>query len=300
MATYNTRERPRTVVVGVEDAAPRLLAAVEKLAGWSDARPLHVQPLDERDAVVVWQAGMENSLSGNDLGHLRVLQFGGRPITQWRINQSLGIVYPSLSYALGDELVIADACPTYLRDLVKTTLIPLLAQRHSSRRVISAGWGTDQGAEFVPLLKLVSGTTLAAIYSHPKISEVWWLPVEPDDELSFDFESWITAAFNAWRDADPERFPGAPDWTRSREWMTARELQLQDAVDVAESEREQTYAQLNARVEACTEALAAAQIEHDNAERVLGARSSGTPTSISKSGWLPQDGTFELELVRCV
>jgi hypothetical protein len=233
MATYNTRDRPRAVVVGAEDAAPRLLAAVEKLAGWSDVSPLPMQPLLERDAVVAWQPDVNISLFGGDLGHLRVLQFGGAPMTHWRVSGPYGMLYPCLASALGDELAIPPTCPNYLRELVKATLIPLLERRHSKRQALTTG-GTDRQAQFVPLLKLVSGSTLAAIYSHANIGEVWWLPVEPGDELSFDFESWISAAFDAWHEVDPERFPGPPDWTRSRDWMTHHELQLQAAVDVAE------------------------------------------------------------------
>jgi hypothetical protein len=268
MTRYNTRERPRAVVVGAGNRAPRLVEAVEKLAGWSDERPLGVQPLHERDVVIAWQPGSGHSMSGVELGHLRVLQFGGEPISQRRFSE-YGTLQPALADALGDEIDIPDTCPNALRDVVKATLIPLLERRLSERRVITAGWGRDQGAELVPLLRLGGGANLAAIYSHPDIGEVWWLPVEPGDDLSFDFESWISAAFETWHEADPERFPGPPDWTRSRDWMTHHELELQAEVDAAESQRDEELAELNARFEDRAQALAAAQVEHDGAERML-------------------------------
>jgi hypothetical protein len=95
------------------------------------------------------------------------------------------------------------------------------------------------------------------------------VPLEPGDEVSFDFESWISVAFEAWHGADTENFPGPPDWTRSKVWMTHHELELHAAVDRAESERADKLAELDARVQECAEALAEAQIQHDNAERML-------------------------------
>ena len=106
-------------------------------------------------------------------------------------------------------------------------------------------------------------------YSHPDIAEAWWLPIEPDDAETFDFAAWVRAALDAWHIQDPDRFPGPADWTRSHEWMTHEELQLQHAVEQAEADLEQQQAELQAEVDSRASALAEAQALHDGDERVL-------------------------------
>ncbi|MCV7419324.1 hypothetical protein H7K45_02110 [Mycobacterium yunnanensis] len=135
--------------------------------------------------------------------------------------------------------------------------------------MIQPVWGESAPAKFTPLLVTSRGQVLAAIYSHPVIEEVWWLPVEASDAEDFDFASWLSAALDAWHLEDSDRFPGPPDWTRSKNWMTHEELQLVGAIERAEFEMEQRLAELSAQVEERKLALAEAQERHDRAERAL-------------------------------
>jgi hypothetical protein len=110
---------------------------------------------------------------------------------------------------------------------------------------------------------------LAAIYSHPDIAEVWWLPVDESHAETFDFAAWISAALDAWHRDDPNRFPGPPDWARSKEWMTGEELQLRVAVEEAQAELERRQIELGEKISAAESALAEAQARHDDEERIL-------------------------------
>lgn len=110
---------------------------------------------------------------------------------------------------------------------------------------------------------------LAAIYSHPDITEVWWLPVDERDAETFDFAGWIAAALDVWHRDAPERFPGPPDWARSKKWMTHEEVQLQAAVQEAQAELERQNIELGKKIAAAESVLAEARVRHDNAERVV-------------------------------
>ena len=80
MTTYNSRERPRAVVVGAE-YAPRLVAAVEKLAVVRDAlrvpdatshsfRKTVAAPIDDE--------GLSARIGADHLGHSRVTHDPGQ------------------------------------------------------------------------------------------------------------------------------------------------------------------------------------------------------------------------------
>jgi hypothetical protein len=105
--------------------------------------------------------------------------------------------------------------------------------------------------------------------SLPDVQEVWWLPVQNADEEGFDFAAWVSAAVDAWHAEDPDRFPGPPDWTRSRKWMTHEERRLYDEIEVAEAELSALQVNLQAKVDARVVALSEAQGRHDANERVL-------------------------------
>lgn len=272
MAIYNSLERPRVALAGCSDNHP-LVEALQVAVGSVDLDGLANQPLNDRDALVVWQEaangrGQRIRLAGNGESHLRVLQFGGSPVSTWSHHSQVPNG-PRLSQSLGEELHVPNTCPPALRTLVTKTLIPLLTGRGASRHVLQPSGLSSEEASFTPLLVNSDGGVLAAIYSHPNIEEVWWLPpVKPEDE-DFDFASWVTAAMAAWHQADPVRFPGPPDWTRSRAWMTTHELELQGALDEAEHRLVEQQALLVAEVQAKTEALAEAQLRHDREERTL-------------------------------
>ncbi|WP_156751315.1 hypothetical protein [Mycobacterium sp. 1245111.1] len=149
------------------------------------------------------------------------------------------------------------------------TLVPLLKSRTSERVCILPKWEESTPTTFIPLLETSDGNALAAIYRHPYIAEVWWLPIERPDGEVFDFGAWITAALEAWHEQEPERFPGPADWARSKEWMTNEELQLQAVVEEAQAELERQQAALLEKVSAAESELADAQARHDEGERVL-------------------------------
>ena len=272
MAVYNELNRPRAVVAGCGAEHP-LVQAIDGLVGWYSIVVVDRQPLHERDVVIVWQEAANSGnapvfVGGGREKHLRVLQFGGSPTTTWRASARSSIG-PRVSTSLGDELHIPDSCPANLRGLVKDTLIPLLASRGSSRWVLENTWEGETPTTFIPLLTTSSGCVLAAIYSHPDIAEAWWLPIEPDDDTTFDFAAWVSAALDAWHIQDADRFPGPADWTRSKEWMTREELQLQVAVEQVQAELEQQQVELGEKIAAAESALAEAQARHDTRERIL-------------------------------
>jgi hypothetical protein len=227
----------------------------------------------ERDLVIVWQRAFDymaqsRLIGGGEEAHLRVLQFGGSPVSVWSASAT---PEPTLSESFGDELHIPVTCPTNLRGLVEGTLVPLFEGQGSRRTVLQQTWDsqTPNPTTFIPLLTTSDDKPLAAIYSHPYIAEVWWLPVDERNAETFDFVAWISAALDAWHRADPERFPGPPDWARSKEWMTREELQLQVAVEEAQAELERQHIELGEKIAAAESAIAEAQARHDDQERIL-------------------------------
>jgi hypothetical protein len=251
--------------------------AIDSLMGSHSPVVIDKQPVHERDVVIAWQKvldrnAQETLVGGPDHEHLRVLQFGGQPVSLWR---PAGHVYtppsPTLTESFGDEVHLAPECPSNLRDLVKRTLVPMFEGKGSQRNVLQHRWSQNSTnpTTFIPLLTTSDNKPLAAIYRHPDIAEVWWLPVDEDQAGTFDFNAWISAALDAWHRADPERFPGPPDWARSEQWMTSEELELQAAVgdSVAELERQQT--ELGKKIDAARSALSEAQARHDDLERML-------------------------------
>ena len=233
--------------------------------------------MHERDVVIVWQKALDHasqitSVGGGAQEHLRVLQFGGDPVSVWRPASShWSPLMPSLSESFGDEVHISPECPADLRGLVESTLVPRFQQKGSHRTVVDQWYqnSPDGPTAFTPLLTTSDGKPLAAIYSHPDIAEVWWVPVDEDQADTFDFVAWISAALEVWHREDPERFPGPPDWARSREWMTREELQLLVDVEEARAELERQQIELGEKVAAAESALADAQARHDDQERVL-------------------------------
>ena len=274
MTVYNVHERPRVITANCDEDS-RLWSAIDSLVGSHSPMVIDQQPVHERDLVIVWQYALDRrgymaSVGGGEQAHLRVLQFGGRPVSVWK-HPAFDELEPALSEAHGDELHLPATCPNNLRGLVRDTLLPLFEGKGSRRMAIEQTWDQqpENPATFTPLLTTSDGKPLAAIYSHPDIAEVWWLPVEPSDAETFDFAAWIRAALDAWHLDEPERFPGPADWARSKEWMTLEELQLQAAVEQAQLEFEQQQVELGNKITAAASALAEAQTRHDDKERVL-------------------------------
>lgn len=276
MAVYNLRERPRAITANCDKGSP-LWNAIDLLMGSHSPVVIDKQPVHERDVVIVWQKALNRTAQNTSVGgtaekHLRVLQFGGDPVSKWRpASSQWSPPRPFLSESFGDEVHISPECPADLRGLVERTLVPLFQEKGSHRTVVDQWYqnSPDGPTAFTPLLTTSDGKPLAAIYSHPDIAEVWWLPVDEDHAETFDFVAWISAALEVWHREDPERFPGPPDWARSREWMTREELQLLVAVEEARAELERQQIELGERVAAAESALADAQARHDDQERVL-------------------------------
>jgi hypothetical protein len=270
-------ERPRTITANCDKDSPPW-RAVDSLVGSHSPVVIDKQPVHERDLVIVWQKALdqraqETLVGGHGQEHLRILQFGGQPVSLWkpRSAYAFGPPQPTLSESFGDEVHIPPECPPDLRGLVERTLVPLFEGQGSHRTVLEQTWdqNSPNPTSFTPLLTTSDDKPLAAIYRHPDIAEVWWLPVDESDAESFDFAAWISAALDAWHREDPERFPGPPDWARSTEWMTREELQLQAAVEHAQAELEQQQVELGEKIAAAESALAEAQARHDDEERVL-------------------------------
>jgi hypothetical protein len=274
VVVYNVHERPRAITANCSEDSP-LWRAIDSLVGSHSPVVIDRQPVHERDVVIVWQKALDHTsqttlVGGGEQAHLRVLQFGGDPVSIWR-QGGWGAPEPYLSESLGDELHIPPECPTNLRGLVEDTLFPLFEGQGSRRAVLLQMWDrhTPNPTTFTPLLETSDGKPLAAIYSHPDIAEVWWLPVDERHAETFDFVAWISAALDAWHRDDPDRFPGPPDWARSKEWMTREELQLQVAVEEAQAELERQQIELGEKISAAESALAEAQARHDKEERIL-------------------------------
>ncbi len=277
MVAFNELARPRTVIAGVSEDDP-LTRAAAPLVGSLSCERINHQPLHERDLVIVWQTpsdsrGYPIKVGGSGQQHLRVIQFGGTPVSTWwppGVANAVITPDPTLDTVVAGELHIAATCPQPLRGLVEKTLIPLMKKRGNQRTEVRCAWGTDSKVcEFIPLLVTSDGKALAAIYSHPEIQEVWWLPADYQDSEVFDFAAWISAALEAWHGQESERFPGPPDWTRQKAWMTREELQLMVAVEQARDDLEQQKVELGKKIAAAEEALAEAQVRHDHEERVL-------------------------------
>jgi hypothetical protein len=274
VVVYNVHARPRAITANCDKDSP-LWTAIDSLVGFHSPVVIDSQPVHERDVVIVWQKALDYAshptfVGGHGQEHLRVLQFGGHPVSVWRPPGGYGVARPTLSESLGDEVHISPECPTDLRGLVERTLVPLFEGVGSRRTVLEPWYGSSPNpTTFTPLLTTSDGKPLAAIYRHPHIAEVWWLPVDEEHAETFDFAGWISAALDAWHRDDPERFPGAPDWARSKEWMTREELQLRVAVEEAQAESERRQVELREKIDAAEAALAEAQARHDDEERIL-------------------------------
>ncbi|NOR01366.1 hypothetical protein HGK72_15045 [Mycolicibacterium fortuitum] len=275
MAVYNVHERPRAIVANCDRDSP-LWRAVDSLVGFHSPVVIDRQPVHERDLVVVWQKALDHTAQETSVGrysqaHLRVIQFGGDPVSKWRRPNGYGFAQPTLSESFGDEVHVPPECPNNLRGLVERTLVPLFDGQESRRTVLEQSWegSFPNPTTFTPLLTTSDGKPLAAIYSHPDIAQVWWLPVDEQQAETFDFGAWIGAALDAWHRDDPQRFPGPPDWARTTEWMTSEELLLQAAVEEAEAELQRQQIELGEKIAAARSALEEAQAQHDDEERVL-------------------------------
>ncbi|WP_136245822.1 hypothetical protein [Mycobacterium intracellulare] len=275
MTVYNVHERPRAITANC-DKDTRLWRAIDSLTGSHSPVVIDKQPVHERDVIIVWQKALDRLAQTTLVGgptqkHLRVLQFGGPPVSVWKAPNAYGAPGPFLSESFGDELHVPATCPPELRSLVSDTLLPLFEGKGSHRNILQHYWSvtTPSPTAFTPLLTTSDEKALAAIYKHPNIAEVWWLPVDEGDAETFDFAAWIRAALDAWHRDDPERFPGPPDWARSKEWMTSEELELQVAVEEAQLELEQQQVELAKKIAFAESALADAQVRHDNKERIL-------------------------------
>jgi hypothetical protein len=275
VAVYNVHERPRAITANCDKGSP-LWRAIDSLVRFHSPVVIDKQPVHERDVVIVWQKALDHKAQPTLVGgagqeHLRVLQFGGQPVSLWRPPGGYGVLAPTLSESFGDEVHIPPQCPTDLRGLVERALVPLFEGQGSRRTVLQQTWdrNSPNPTTFTPLLTTSDDKPLAAIYSHPDIAEVWWLPIDENHAETFDFAAWIRAALDAWHRDDPNRFPGPPDWARSEGWMTREELQLQAAVEKAQAELERQQIELGEKIAAAESALAEAQARHDDEERIL-------------------------------
>lgn len=82
--------------------------------------------------------------------------------------------------------------------------------------------------ELRPFLVGPGNLALAGIYKRQELDH-WFIPADfPDLGL------WLTAAFTAWSEARPERFPGSPAWQADPLWQLPQERKLSDEQRIAD------------------------------------------------------------------
>jgi len=132
----------------------------------------------------------------------------------------------------GKHATRIDGLPDAIQTLANQILVPLMGGRdrqfgHDSHLEKDA---SNEGTHYRPFMAGPGELVIAASYSRGPNSEVWVLP----SDLT-DFEPWYDLALAEWHTLDANRFPGAPGWVDSKEWMTNEQSLASAQIDAERS-----------------------------------------------------------------
>lgn len=155
----------------------------------------------------------------------------GLPMDAWNGAGDAGAALV-VHYRQPGREVIRPSTLTDGQDSLVRSAISVLRSRQWREEVehIYAPRGLAEVLRVRPLLQTPSGRYLAGRYERNEQASVWFLP----DGLP-DLDEWILAALDEWHGQYPERFPDIPTWDHDREWMTAAERDLANAIDQREA-----------------------------------------------------------------
>jgi len=182
-----------------------------------------------------------------------------RPGWKSKIRSRAGVV--------SQELQRMRNLPERVAILVHEKLEPVLTKRTSHRVFEHQEVRPPESArapEIVPFISTAESHPLAGKYPRSDASEAWLLPEDIPD-----FPSWVQAALAEWHSLAPERFPGVPDWSTRKAWLTKEELTLTAEIEAVKKERAEQVERLQ-KLEAELQArLATARESADKYERAL-------------------------------
>lgn len=127
----------------------------------------------------------------------------------------------------GKHATKVDGLPADIQTLVNKVLVPLMAERDKQfghDPSLEPGAETS-GTHYRPFLIGPTELVIAASYRRGPNSDTWFIPSDVHD-----FEPWYDLALKDWHGFDKDRFPGAPDWLESDEWMTTEQKSVNELI----------------------------------------------------------------------
>jgi len=255
---YGENTHPALLTLGLPLNAPQyaeVAAVAGELHPLEDVEQLATFDLREWDALVVVGSPVPRTAAIHVLAlGTTSLGMGGVFGGNGGIPLRFGTPTRSMRMSVPDEL------PAALRRLVVDELVPWL--KTGARRLIeadvgaagSAALGVLAATQRVPVTPsrlqqpfVVDGNGAALAGAFNRVDGIhggrtcWALPYLPDQ-----LGPWLAAAFAAWLELTPERFPSSA-WRARRPWLTAQERTLDDELEDLSREREAVLRDLDQR-----------------------------------------------------
>jgi hypothetical protein len=141
----------------------------------------------------------------------------------------------------GREVRVVSNLPELIKDIIKTSLIPVVNLRHSQVGFIRTGDQTlaKSGLKaFHPFLVGPQNCILAGSFEKLSGSSVWVVP----NDLP-NISEWFDLALSEWHSINAKNFPGIGAWQTSLAWFTKEERAIEKEIlrtqkELADSERE--------------------------------------------------------------
>jgi hypothetical protein len=177
---------------------------------------------------------------------------------------------------VGDELLLPAGLPEEVEQLLLANLYPRARARETHSYfgpTRTTSWGSSAAGPSAPpptppvlepWMTTRGGAVLAGRYPRSATSEAWLLPHDAGDLVP-----WLSAAIGEWHKLNAGRFPAAPNWTISTDWMTQEERQAHERLQAIRRERAEVLADLDGREHKARAALVAAQKQAEVGSRRL-------------------------------
>lgn len=268
-AIVNTSPRPRMLIMGFEgesdlvDRITELCPTVRRIEGLHEVR--HA----EWDLLVTDQ-GIATVGNGNAwlrlAPHIGLIYRApmktfqaiveGRREWSARIGVRGGLV--------SQEIRRVKNLPDRVESLVHELLEPVLTVRDRHQYFDYTNGDREGLPTIAPFVVSPDGHVLAGRYRRSDESEAWLLPHDVPE-----FAEWVIAALGEWHLLAPERFPGVPDWAKSKKWMTSDELRIVEGMEEVRRRRTAALAGFDSEEADLARKLADARDRADGYERAL-------------------------------
>jgi len=236
MEVLGRRERPRLLVIGVDEAS-EFGRHLTKLAPTTRFLPqnAHLGLLRQRD----WDAAVLWDTDARLEPHLFVIQFGGTEADGFELSEA-DVVISRRSQTVATQFKIPDDLPLSIASLTRSELAPIVLNSSTTQTIDlllrsykgSPPSNLDVKSILRPFLLDADDRPVAGRYQRGgEISEWWIIP-----ETVANPERWVAAALEEWRSIAPESFPGDAAWSTRPEWATSEELVVWQDVESLEAD----------------------------------------------------------------